>query len=366
LRELTGSRKVVVIMGARQVGKTTLLHQVFDGMEGVVWYDADNADVREMFRNRTIGELRAFFGNARYIVIDEAQRLSDAGLTLKRIFDQIPEVQVFATGSSSFELADSINEPMTGRKREITMFPLSFSEMVSSSSLLAETGMLPVRLIYGYYPEVVSAKGEARGVLTSLSNDYLYRDVLTLDSVKKSESLSNLLKAIAFQIGSPVSCHELGQMTGLDNKTVERYIDILEKSYVIFRLSSFSRNLRNELKKSRKIYFYDLGIRNAVVNNFAPLESRPPQEIGHLWENYFIAERLKANTYAGRYTNMYFWRNQQAKEIDLIEEIDGKLSAYEIKWDKKANPPAPKAFAEAYTEASFEVINPENYYKLLL
>jgi len=332
---------------------------------GAVWYDADNADVREMFRSKTIGELRAFFGDARYVVIDEAQRLDDAGLTLKRIFDQIPEVQVFATGSSSFGLADSINEPMTGRKREVTMFPLSFSEMASNSDLLTEVGMLPMRLVYGYYPEAVNAGGNARVVLTSLANDYLYRDVLALDSVKKSDGLSNLLKAISFQIGSPVSFHELGQMAGLDNKTVEKYVDILEKSYVIFRLTSFSRNLRNELKKSRKIYFYDLGIRNAVINNFAPLENRSPQEIGHLWENYVIAERLKSNAYAGKFTNLYFWRTQQAKEVDLIEEIDGKLSAYEVKWDKKANPPAPKAFTEAYPEASFQVVTPGNYYQLL-
>lgn len=361
-----GSGKAVIIMGARQVGKSTLLHQVFDGMDGVKWYDADNADVRELLNDRPIEQLRAFFGNAKFIVLDEAQRLRDAGLTLKRIHDQIPEVQIFATGSSSFELADSINEPLTGRKRELQMFPLSFAEMVTATDMLKEVSMLPLRLLYGYYPEVVTSLGNERRILTSLTSDYLYRDVLSIDNIKKSESISNLLKAIAFQIGSPVSYYELGQMTGLNNKTVEKYINILEKSFVLFRLNSFSRNLRNELKKSHKIYFYDLGIRNAVINNFTQIENRTPQEVGHMWENFVIAERLKKTHYTETFDNLYFWRTQQAKEVDLIEEKDGHLSAYEIKWDVKSKVSAPVTFSDAYPDVSFSVVTPDNYFELLV
>lgn len=366
VRASIGTGKAIIIMGARQVGKSTLLHQIFDGMDGVRWYDADNSDVRELLSDRPIGQLRTFFGSAKFIVIDEAQHLQDAGITLKRIHDQIPEVQIFATGSSSFELADSINEPMTGRKRELQIYPLSFAEMVTETDMLTEVNMLPLRLLYGYYPEIVTSHGEERRILTSLTNDYLYRDILSIDNIKKGDSITNLLKAIAFLIGSPVSYYELGQMTGLDSKTVEKYINVLEKSFVLFRLNSFSRNLRNELKKSRKIYFYDLGIRNAVINNFTQIENRAPHEVGHMWENFIIAERLKKNQYAESFSNLYFWRTQQAKEVDLIEESDGQLSAYEIKWDAKSKVSAPIAFSEAYPEASFSVVNPENFFELLV
>lgn len=365
IRKAMDSGKAVIVMGARQVGKSTLLRHIFDGTDGVKWYDADNGDVRDLFAKSTTEQLRAFFGQSRYIVIDEAQRLSDAGLTLKRIHDQMPEVQLFATGSSSFELADSICEPLTGRKREFTLYPLSFSEMSSENGLLEEMEMLNQRLLYGYYPEVVTSSGRERNVLAALANDYLYRDLLRLDNIKKSESISNLLKAVAFQIGSPVSYHELGQLTGLDDKTVEKYLDVLEKSYVTFRLNSYSRNLRNELKKSRKIYFMDMGIRNAVINNFTPIESRDPAEVGHMWENFMMAERLKRNEYAEAFNNMYFWRTQQANEIDLLEEHDGQLSAFEIKWNPNSKAGIPKSFSASYPGIPFKVIHPGNCYEFL-
>ena len=360
------SGKAIVIMGARQIGKSTLLHQLFDGKENVGWYDADNMDVVEMFRDKTTPQLKAILGSDKYIVIDEAQRLENAGLTLKRIHDQMPDKQLFATGSSSFELADKIKEAMTGRKWEFKLFPLSFSELVDNSNYITETGMIPHRLVYGYYPDVVMSQGDEINILRSLSSDYLYKDVLKLDSIKRSDSMVNLLKALAFQIGNTVSYNELAQTVGLDAKTVEKYIDLLEQSYIIFRLNSFSRNLRNELKKSKKIYFYDLGIRNAIINNFNALEDRNPVEIGHLWENFLIAERVKNNEYTHRYCNMYFWRTQQQAEIDYIEEYDGKLHTYEFKWSEKTNVKAPSAFLDTYKDSDFRVISRSNIEDFLL
>ena len=258
---LLGSPKAIIIMGARQVGKSTLLTQMLGNRNDVMWMSGDDTDIQALFSQMTSTRIRTILANCRILVIDEAQRISDIGLRLKLITDQVPGVQVIATGSSSFELANKINEPLTGRKREFRMFPLSFSEMVTHTNLLDELRLLPHRLVYGYYPEVVCTPGNERTVLKELADSYLYRDILSLDGINKPDKLVKLLQALAFQIGSQVSYNEIGQLVGLDSKTIERYIDILEKSYIIFRLSSFSRNLRNELKSSRKIFFWDLGIR---------------------------------------------------------------------------------------------------------
>ncbi|HTO35768.1 MAG TPA: AAA family ATPase, partial [Flavobacterium sp.] len=264
--------KAIILTGARQIGKTTLLKSMFENQDKVLWLNGDETDVQQLFESVTSTRLKAFFGSKKIVVIDEAQRIQDIGLRLKLITDSIPEVQVIATGSSAFELANRVNEPLTGRKWEYRMFPLSFSEMVNHHGLLEERRMIPHRLLYGYYPEVVVNQGNEIQILKLLSDSYLYKDILAWEQIQKPDKLLKLLQALAFQIGSQVSYNELGQLCGLDSKTVEKYIILLEQTYVIFRLNSFSRNLRNELKSSKKIYFYDNGIRNAVLANFNQIE----------------------------------------------------------------------------------------------
>ena len=361
---LLGGKKAIIIMGARQVGKSTLLQLLLSHRDDVVWMNGDDLDVQDLFANLTSTRLRAILGDKKFIVVDEAQRIADIGLRLKLITDQIPDVQVIATGSSSFELATKVNEPLTGRKREFKMFPLTFSEMVRHTQFLDEVRMIPHRMVYGYYPEVVSNPGDERAVLKELSDSYLYKDILSLDSINKPDKLVRLLKALALQIGSQVSYNELGTLIGLDSKTVERYVDILEKSFIVFRLGTFSRNQRNELKSTRKIYFWDLGIRNAVIGNLAQVESRT--DVGELWENFVIAERLKQNIYAGSFAQSYFWRTRQQHEIDYVEEVDGQLHAFEFKWnERKAHCKCPDSFCTAYPDATFQVITPKNIEEFL-
>ena len=365
ITSLFGKRKAIVIMGARQVGKSTLLQQMLAGREDVVWMNGDEMDIQELFREMTSTRIRAILGDNKFLVIDEAQRIQDIGLRMKLITDQVPEVQVIATGSSSFELAAKVNESLTGRKREFRMFPLTFGEMVRHTSFLEETRMIPHRLVYGYYPEVVTSPGDERTVLKEISDSYLYKDILTLDSINKPDKLVRLLKALALQIGSQVSYNEIGNLIGLDSKTVEKYVDVLEKSFIVFRLNSFSRNLRNELKTSRKVYFWDLGIRNAVIGNLSQVENRT--DTGELWENFVIAERLKQNAYRGSFAQSWFWRTRQQNEIDYVEEEDGRLLAFEFKWnDRKANVKCPESFAKSYPGAEFKVITPKNVEEFLM
>jgi predicted AAA+ superfamily ATPase len=362
---LLGSGKAIIIMGARQVGKSTLLDTIFHDKKDILWMTGDDLDVQELFSQMTSTRLKALLGATKILIIDEAQRIPDIGLRLKLITDQIKEVQVIATGSSSFELASKVNESLAGRKREFRMYPISFSEMVSHTNLLEELRLIPHRMIYGYYPEVVSNPGNEAVILKELSDSFLYKDILSFESINKPDKIVRLLKALAFQIGNQVSYNEVGQLVGLDSKTVERYIDILEKSYIIFRLGSFSRNLRNELKSSRKIYFWDLGIRNLLIGNLAQVENRT--DAGALWENFIIAERLKRNSYNGSIAQYWFWRTQQQKEIDYLEEVDGQLEAFEFKWnDKRANVRVPESFAKAYPYAMFHVITPKNADEFLL
>ncbi len=365
INALLGTDKAIIIMGARQVGKSTLLTTLLSSRDDIVWMNGDDIDIQQLFSQMTSTRIRALIGNGKILVIDEAQRIPDIGLRLKLITDQVNGIQVIATGSSSFELANKVNEPLTGRKREFRMFPLTFGEMVAHSNLLEELRLLPHRLVYGYYPEVVSSQGNERVVLKELTDSYLYRDILSLDGIGKPDKLTRLLQALAFQIGNQVSYNEVGGLVGLDSKTVERYVDILEKSYVIFRLGSFSRNLRNELKSSRKIYFWDLGIRNAVIGNLTQVESRT--DTGALWENYCIAERMKRQSYQSSFAHSWFWRTQQQKEIDYIEEDEGQLSAYEFKWnDHKANTRCPTSFTTAYPSVPFRVITPHNVDEFIL
>ncbi len=365
LKSLLGSGKAITLMGARQVGKSTLLHSLLDGDSSVLWLNGDDDDVREMFRSITSTRLKTIIGNRRTVVIDEAQRIDEIGLRMKLITDQIPGVQVIATGSSSFELSSKVNESLAGRKRELKLFPLTFSEMVKQTSFLDEQRMVSHRMIYGYYPEVVTRPAEEKMVLKELTDSYLHKDLLAMDRLQKPDMLVRLLKALSLQIGNQVSYNELGQLLGVDPKTVEKYIDVLEKSYVIFRLGSFSRNLRNELKMTRKVFFWDLGIRNAVIGNFATMENR--SDSGALWENFVISERMKMNEYASSFAQSYFWRTKDQSEIDYIEEEDGTMKAFEFKWNpSKSGTKCPSSFASAYPDASFMVITPDNIEEFLL
>ena len=359
IRSALSTGKVVILLGARQVGKTTLAGMLFGTQPGTLWLNGDEPDIRAMFDHINSSRLRAIIGDAKITVLDEAQRISDIGIKLKLITDQIQDVQLLATSSSSFTLANLVNEPLTGRKREFVLFPLSFAEMVAHHGLLEELRLLEHRLVFGYYPEVLTSPGGERKALSEISQSYLYKDILALDHIKKSEKMEHLLRALAFQIGAQVSFAELGQLCGLDSKTVERYINVLEQAFVIFRLGSYSRNLRNELKASRKIYFTDNGIRNAIIADYRPVELR--DDIGKLWENFLVSERIKRNSYTEDYAKSWFWRTQQQQEIDYIEEKDGQLSAYEFKWNPAAKTKQPKVFLEAYPDSDFHVVHRDNF-----
>lgn len=356
--------KAIIVFGARQVGKTTVLNNLLQKRDDVLWLNGDEQDVRNLFDNISSTRLKIIIGQKKIVVIDEAQRVLNIGLGIKLITDNIPDVQVIATGSSSFDLSNKVREPLTGRKFEYMMFPLSFAELVEHQGLLDEKRMLSHRLVYGSYPDVVTHPGEERLILSELADSYLYKDILMFDKIKKSDKLVKLLQALAFQIGSEVSYNELAQTCGLDPKTVESYVQLLEQSYIVFRLGSFSRNLRNELKFARKIYFWDCGIRNAIISNYQMPETR--LDMGALFENFVIAERLKKLRYDKSYDHSYFWRTSAKQEIDYIEEIDGKLSAFEFKWNPKRKASAPVTFSRAYPDADFQVITRDNYEDFLL
>lgn len=365
IRDAANSRKIVILLGARQVGKTTLLKSLFDS-DSILWLNGDELDVQNLFETLSAQRFKVYLGTKKIVVIDEAQRISNIGLRLKVLADSLPDLQIFATGSSSFDLANNVNEPLTGRKRELHLFPLSFEELVNHSDLLTEKRMIPHRLVFGSYPEVVTSQGNEIEVLKELSQSYLYKDILTFEKIRRSDRLVKLLQALAWQIGSQVSYNELAQTCSMDAKTVEHYINILEQAFIVFRLGTFSRNLRNELKNSRKVYFYDNGIRNAIIANFSPIENR--NDAGALWENYVISERIKKLSYDGSFTNSWFWRTKEQQEVDYIEEKDGNFCAYEFKWSdisaKKAR--LPLTFSRSYPEASFSVISPQNVEDFLL
>lgn len=355
--------KAILLIGARQVGKTTLLKKVFENTENALWLNGDDLEVRLMFNNITVEKYRSLIGHAKTIIIDEAQRIENIGLKAKLITDNFPDIQLVLTGSSSFELANKINEPLTGRKWEYQLFPLSFQEMRDSNGLLQEIKKLPIRLVYGSYPDVVNNPGNEREILKQLTNSYLYKDIFEWERIKKPDMLVKLMQALAFQVGSEVSLNELSGLIGIDKGTVEKYITLLEQTQVIFRLPSLSRNLRNELKMSKKIYFYDNGIRNALINNFSDVELR--NDIGNLWENWMISELRKKNHYMSNYCNSFFWRTTQQQEIDYIEEADGQMTAYEFKWNPTKKAKISKTFLQAYPVAEIKTINRENYFELL-
>ena len=351
--------KVITLLGARQTGKTTLLRLISKNHSKMIWLNADEYDIQEKFKNPTSTGLKALIGNAELVVIDEAQKITGIGLALKLLVDNYPSIQIVATGSSAFELSNKLNEPLTGRKFEFQLYPIATSELNAHHTELIENRMLQHRLVYGYYPDVINNEGNEIEILKLLADSYLFRDILMLENIKKPEKLIKLIKAFAFQVGNEVSYNEIGNLIGLDSKTVESYIQILEKSFVIYKLSSFSRNQRNELKNGKKIYFYDNGIRNALISNFQLVEGR--QDIGALWENYLISERIKQNEYLKRYANCYFWRTKDGLEIDYVEEVNGVLTAYEFKWNVNKKHRITSVFSKTYGIAEVKVITPENY-----
>lgn len=357
--------KVIIMLGPRQAGKSTLLQQLTPHLkQPVLWWNGDDADIRSMLAEPTTTALRAFLGKANTLILDEAQRIENIGLTVKLIADNTKGIKVIATGSSAFELANRINEPLTGRKWEYHLYPFSFGEMANHHSAMEERRLLQHRLVYGYYPEIVLHPGEEEERLKELAGSYLYRDILTWERIHKPDKMERLVQALAFQVGNEVSYNELGQVTGLDNETTEKYISLLEKAFIIFRLGSLNRNLRNELKRSRKIYFFDNGLRNAVINQFSPAALR--QDIGALWENFLMAERLKMLSYRRINYNRYFWRTHAQQEIDYIEERNGIMTAYEFKWNPKSRKKFSRTFTQAYPGAETKLITPDTMEEWLL
>jgi hypothetical protein len=353
--------KAIVVHGARQVGKTTLLRSIESKLtQKSLWLDCDEPDVRDKLTRTTSTQLKQLIGSSKVVFIDEAQRVEDIGITLKLVVDNIKDVQLVVSGSSAVELSGKINETLTGRKFEFTLFPFSADELRRSSSEMEETRLLETRMIYGFYPDVVNNKGDEAVFLREIVDSSLYKDLLMYKDIRKPHIIPKLLQAIALQLGNEVSYNELSRIVEIDRETVERYVDLLEKMFVLFRLNSFSRNLRVEINRSKKIYFWDTGVRNTLIANYNPLNLR--SDTGALWENFLIAERLKVNKLDANPCNTYFWRTIQQQEIDYIEEKEGKLFAFEFKWGKGKNPRLPKTFANAYLEHSFTTVSPENYW----
>lgn len=356
--------KVILLFGPRQVGKTTLLKKIAsECSEPFILLNGDEPDIRELFRDASSTVLKNLFGSNKLILIDEAQRIEQIGLKLKLAFDNIPGIQIIATGSSSFELANMANEPLTGRKFEYHLYPFSFEELAAHSNELEEKRLLNERLIYGSYPDVVNNPDNKLEILNTLTNSYLYKDLFLIDGIKKSTLFEKLAKALALQLGQEVSYNELAQLLGVDKNTVEKYIDLMEQAYIIHKLPALSRNVRNELKKGKKIYFYDNGIRNAIIGNFTNIELRTDK--GALWENYLISERKKFNEYHNKYGSYYFWRTSQQQEIDYIEEIDGIMHAYEFKWSPSKSGKIPLTFSNSYSPTVYSTINTSNYPEFL-
>lgn len=355
--------KVVIIYGPRRVGKTTLSKQILDSVENSRYINCELLENKSALETTNSSALKSFLGNYSLIVLDEAQHINDIGLVLKILTDTFPEIQIIATGSSSFELGSRISEPLTGRAREYLLYPFSLSELLAVKDRIAINASIEEMLRFGLYPEVYgNPEKEAKEELSQISSNYLYKDILQFELIKRPNLLLNLLNAIALQIGNEVSLNELSRLLGETVPTIQRYLDLLEKAFVIFRLRSFSRNLRKEIAKGQKIYFYDLGIRNALIRNFNPLNLR--SDIGGLWENFCIVERRKFNMNRRHFVNSWFWRTYDQKEIDYLEEEGGKLSAFEFKF-KAEKTRVVKEFLITYPQATYSTITKDNYWELI-
>ncbi len=356
--------KIIIIYGARQVGKTTLVKKILnDFKKPYGYFNCDELDILNRFQNATnSSNLKQIIGNNKLVVIDEAQRVKNIGIKLKLLVDNFPNIQVIATGSSSFELSNIINEPLTGRSLEFWLFPFSLNEIYNKNQFLEAERNLESLLIYGSYPEIINLTSfdQKAQRIKYLASNYLYKDILKFDNIKSSEIIVKLLQALALQIGSEVSYNELANLIGVNKQTIANYISLLEKAFIIFRLSPYSGNMRKAIGKLRKIYFFDLGIRNAIINNQNPLSIR--DDIGKLWENFIISEKYKQQLGLGFKTNYYFWRTYDKQEVDLVEDIGGKLYGWEIKWSAKSKKP-PKAWTK-YKNSTWQIINKENYLDL--
>lgn len=364
IQQKIGKGKAILILGARQTGKTTLIKKILkDNKENTLFLNADLPVVQQQLQNVSVNGLKQLFGKAQLVFIDEAQRIPNIEITLKIIVDEIPEVQLIVTGSSAFELSNNLNEPLTGRKFEYQLFPVSWVELVNNTNYLESLAQLNQRILFGMYPDVINNLGSEKEILFNLTESYLYKDIIAFQQIRKPEFVQKLLQALAFQVGSEVSYNELSNLLQIDRKTIIHYIDLLEKAFVIFRLPSFNRNLRNELSSKIKIYFFDTGIRNALINDFRPVDLR--QDKGALWENFMISERIKVNHYALKKVNTYFWRTHQKQEIDYIEESEGTMQVFEFKWNPKSKVRISKTFLDSYSVSKTEVINTENFYQFL-
>lgn len=353
--------KAVLIFGARRVGKTVMMRKIVEGHPGrTLMLNGEDYDTLALLENRSIANYRHLLHGIDLLAIDEAQNIPQIGSILKLIVDEIPGIRVLASGSSSFDLLNKIGEPLVGRSSQFLLTPFSQREIAQTENPLETRRNLEARLIYGSYPEVVMMDNFERKIdyLRDIVGSYLLKDILAIDGLKNSSKMRDLLRLIAFQLGSEVSYEEVGRQLGMSKTTVEKYLDLLEKVFVVYRLGAYSRNLRKEVSKAGKWYFYDNGIRNAIIGSFAPLAIR--QDVGHLWENYIIGERRKANFNEELHKEFYFWRTYDKQEIDLIEESSHGLTALEFKWGNKT-PSVPKAFQEAYPRANFHVVNRDNY-----
>jgi hypothetical protein len=352
--------KAILIFGPRQCGKTTLVESLLKKLsKRTLYLNGDEFPTRERLEKPGLSKLQSLIGNSEILFIDEAQKINDIGDVIKIITDKIRNVQVIATGSSAFELANRLNEALTGRKYEYLLLPFSFSEMAEYTSVFEEQKCLEHRMIYGSYPEVITKKEEAKEIIKLIAGSYLFKDIFSFDSVRNHSLIEKLIKSIALQIGNEVSINELSRHIGANHKTVEKYLNVLEKAYIIHKLSSLSGNVRNEIRKGKKYYFYDTGIRNAIIGNFNPLSLRT--DAGFLWENFIISERIKFNLYNNIDAKYYFWRTKQQQEIDFIEERNGILSAYEFKWNIKAKLNISETFTKNYKINQIGLITPANY-----
>jgi predicted AAA+ superfamily ATPase len=359
LTNYTHKNRAIIIYGPRRTGKTTILNAIAKTISNYLFINCDLSDGQELLQIKSQQDIQIRFGKYDYLLIDEAQRIHDIGITLKAIIDALPLLQVFATGSSSFDLSNATNEPLTGRKFEFIVPPLSTEEIYHYGGIKPTLSYLPQRLIYGNYPEVYLETKIPEEIVKELAGSYLFKDLLIFQDIKRPDLLKKLLIALALQIGNEVSYSELGSSVGMDRKTVERYIGLLEQCYIIYRMGSYSKNLRKELKRANKVYFWDTGIRNALIGNFNPLELR--NDTGALWENYFITERRKYLLNKRSTFEHYFWRTTAQQEIDLIEIENAELRAFELKLNpvKKIKPP--EAFTKAYPNVDVNVVNPKNY-----
>ena len=366
LERLVAPGKVVVVYGPRRVGKTTLIQRYSQQCaQDALVVSGEDVAVREYLESQSIAKLRAFVGGRRTLIVDEAQQLRQAGLNLKLLADHVQGLRIIATGSSSFDLAQKTSEPLTGRKHTLLLLPLAQLELEGVEVAHETNAQLEMRLVYGSYPEVVlmQSNEDRQLYIKELIASYLFKDILQLEGVRHADKLLRLLQLLAFQIGQEVSMAELGTQLGMSKNTVARYLDLLEKAYVIYGRQGFSRNLRKEISKSRRYYFYDNGIRNGLISNFNALALR--NDAGALWENYALAERLKRNLYTGHLAESYFWRTHDRQEIDLVEEWGGQLSAAEMKWSRTAKGRVPNGWRCAYPDASFQVVHPGNYLEFI-